>query len=241
MNKSLRAVVTGAASGIGKAVYESFQKLDYKVAGIDINPKANLIVADLSSSAGRNLAYESAMKQLGGIDVLVNAAGIYMSTPIKASSMLDFKKVLSINLEAPIELSALAFESMKSQGFGRIVNITSVHSQYAKEDCFAYDVSKAGLEAATRSLALSGASFGILANSVAPGYVRTPMSINEDGIDESDTAQFAKDYIASGRLPLGRSANANEIAEAVCWLSGASNTYITGQVLIADGGLSATF
>jgi 3-oxoacyl-[acyl-carrier protein] reductase len=130
---------------------------------------------------------------------------------------------------------------MKSQGFGRIVNITSVHSQYAKEDCFAYDVSKAGLEAATRSLALSGASFGILANSVAPGYVRTQMSINEDGIDESDTAQFAKDYIASGRLPLGRSANANEIAEAVCWLSGASNTYITGQVLIADGGLSATF
>jgi NAD(P)-dependent dehydrogenase (short-subunit alcohol dehydrogenase family) len=241
MNKSLRAVVTGAASGIGKAVYESFQNLDYKVAGIDITPKANLIVADLSTSAGRNLAYESAMKQLGGIDVLVNAAGIYMSTPIKASSMSDFQKVLSINLEAPIELSALAFESMKSQGFGRIVNITSVHSQYAKEDCFAYDVSKAGLEAATRSLALSGASFGILANSVAPGYVRTQMSINDDGIDESDTAQFAKDYIASGRLPLGRSANANEIAEAVCWLSGASNTYITGQVLIADGGLSATF
>jgi 3-oxoacyl-[acyl-carrier protein] reductase len=241
MNKSLRAVVTGAASGIGKAVYESFQMLDYKVAGIDITPKANLIVADLSTSAGRNLAYESAMKQLGGIDVLVNAAGIYMSTPIKASSMSDFQKVLSINLEAPIELSALAFESMKSQGFGRIVNITSVHSQYAKEDCFAYDVSKAGLEAATRSLALSGASFGILANSVAPGYVRTQMSINEDGIDESDTAQFAKDYIASGRLPLGRSANANEIAEAVCWLSGASNTYITGHVLIADGGLSATF
>jgi 3-oxoacyl-[acyl-carrier protein] reductase len=130
---------------------------------------------------------------------------------------------------------------MKAQGFGRIVNITSVHSQYAKEDSFAYDVSKAGLEAATRSIALAGAAFGILANSVAPGYVRTKMSLIEDGVDESDTEEFAIDYISSGRLPLGRSSNANEIAEAVCWLSGASNTYITGQVLIADGGLSSTF
>jgi NAD(P)-dependent dehydrogenase (short-subunit alcohol dehydrogenase family) len=241
MSKTLRAVVTGAASGIGKAVYEAFEKQDYKVVGIDINPEGNLIVADLSTSAGRKLAYESAIKQLGGIDVLVNAAGIFMSTPINASGMADFQKVLSINLEAPIELSALVFESMKAQSFGRIVNITSIHSQYAKADCLAYDVSKAGLEAATRSMAVTGAAFGVLANAIAPGYVRTAMSLNQDGVDESDTAEFAKDYIASGRLPLGRAATAQEIAEAVCWLAGSTNTYITGQVLIADGGLSATF
>ena len=164
-----------------------------------------------------------------------------MSTPINASGMADFQKVLSINLEAPIELSALVFESMKTQSFGRIVNITSIHSQYAKADCLAYDVSKAGLEAATRSMAVTGAAFGVLANAIAPGYVRTAMSLNQDGVDESDTAEFAKDYIASGRLPLGRAATAQEIAEAVCWLAGSTNTYITGQVLIADGGLSATF
>lgn len=241
MNKSLRAVVTGAASGIGQSVFESFQKLDYKVVGIDINPQANIIVADLSTSTGRAFAYQSAMKQLDGVDVLVNAAGIFMPTPINTSGMADFQKVLAINLEAPIELSALVFESMKAQGFGRIVNITSIHSQYAKADCLAYDVSKAGLEAATRSLAVAGATFGILANAIAPGYVRTAMSINKNGIDESDTAEFARDYISSGRLPLGRAATAEEIAQAVCWLSGVSNTYITGQVLIADGGLSSTF
>jgi 3-oxoacyl-[acyl-carrier protein] reductase len=67
------------------------------------------------------------------------------------------------------------------------------------------------------------------------------MSVNADGVDEADTNQFKTDYITSGRLPLRRSSNANEIAESIFWLSGVDNTYVTGQVLIADGGLTATF
>jgi NAD(P)-dependent dehydrogenase (short-subunit alcohol dehydrogenase family) len=130
---------------------------------------------------------------------------------------------------------------MKKQHFGRVVNITSIHSKFSRQDCLAYDVGKAGLEAATRSFALAGAEYGILANSVAPGFVRTNMSLNEDGIDEADTKDFQKQYVETGRLPLRRASQPEEVAEAVLWLTGRSNSYVTGQSLTVDGGLTATF
>jgi 3-oxoacyl-[acyl-carrier protein] reductase len=181
------------------------------------------------------------LAELGGIDVLVNVAGIYRSTPFGSSDVEDWRKVWAINLEAPLSLMSLAFESMKAQKFGRVVNITSVHANFSRQDALAYDVGKAGLEAATRSFALTGAEHGILANAVAPGFVRTQMSLNEQGVDEADTEEFRSQYVATGRLPLRRASMPNEIAEAVLWLSGRSNTYTTGQTLTVDGGLTATF
>jgi 3-oxoacyl-[acyl-carrier protein] reductase len=146
-----------------------------------------------------------------------------------------------VNLEAPIDLMSQVFDSMKSQGFGRVVNITSVHAKVSRQDALAYDVGKAGVEAATRSFALAGAEFGILANAVAPGFVRTQMSLLENGIDEADTEEFRKQYVETGRLPLRRASKPEEIAESVLWLSGRTNTYITGQTITIDGGLTATF
>jgi 3-oxoacyl-[acyl-carrier protein] reductase len=173
--------------------------------------------------------------------VLVNVAGIYRSTPFGDSSLKDWQSVWAVNLEAPIDLMSQVFDSMKSQGFGRVVNITSVHAKFSRQDALAYDVGKAGLEAATRSFALAGAEFGILANAVAPGFVRTQMSLLENGKDEADTEEFRKQYVETGRLPLRRASQPEEIAESVLWLSGRTNTYITGQTITIDGGLTATF
>jgi 3-oxoacyl-[acyl-carrier protein] reductase len=130
---------------------------------------------------------------------------------------------------------------MISQGFGRIVTITSVHARLAQPGCLAYDVSKAGLEAATRSAALDLAPHGILVNAVAPGFVRTAMSTLPDGTDETESPEFAAVYLSGRKLPIGRGATPEEIAPAVELLAGHENTYITGQVLTVDGGLTMTF
>ena len=241
MTQQLRTLVTGVASGIGASVADALRGRGDRVFGVDFQSGGDWLKADLSVPAQRERVIAAALAELGGIDVLVNVAGIYRSTPFGSSDVEDWRKVWAINLEAPLSLMSLAFESMKAQKFGRVVNITSVHANFSRQDALAYDVGKAGLEAATRSFALTGAEHGILANAVAPGFVRTQMSLNEQGVDEADTEEFRSQYVETGRLPLRRASMPNEIAEAVAWLSGRSNTYTTGQTLTVDGGLTATF
>lgn len=241
MERRLRTLVTGAASGIGFAVAEVLKTRGDQVVGIDYQPSGSWIQADLSKPTERKRAVDLAIQELGGIDVLVNVAGIFLPTPLESSTPDDWQNVWAVNLEAPIQLMSLVFGSMKSQGFGRIVNITSVHSRFSRVDCLAYDVGKAGLEAATRSVALDGAEFGIMVNAVAPGFVRTAMSLNDEGIDEADTEKFHQEYVSDGKLPLRRAAQPKEIAETVRWLTSEGNSYTTGQVLTVDGGLTATF
>lgn len=241
MTQQLRSLVTGVASGIGASVADALRSRGDQVFGVDYQAGGDWLQADLAVPAERERVIAAALAELGGIDVLVNVAGIYRSTPFGSSDIEDWRKVWAINLEAPLSLMSLAFESMKAQKFGRVVNITSVHANFSRQDALAYDVGKAGLEAATRSFALTGAEHAILANAVAPGFVRTQMSLNEQGVDEADTEEFRSQYVETGRLPLRRASMPNEIAEAVLWLSGRSNTYTTGQTLTVDGGLTATF
>jgi 3-oxoacyl-[acyl-carrier protein] reductase len=211
------------------------------VFGVDYQPGTEWLQADLSVPAERARVVKAALQELGGIDVLVNVAGIYRPTPFASSTLEDWRNVWAVNLEAPLELMSLVLPSMQGQSFGRVVNITSVHAKFSRQDALAYDVGKAGLEAATRSFALTGAEFGILANAVAPGFVRTQMSLNEDGVDEADTDEFRLQYVESGRLPLGRASLPEEVADAALWLTSRSNTYTTGQTITVDGGLTATF
>lgn len=241
MTQQLRSLVTGVASGIGASVADALRSRGDQVFGVDYQAGGDWLQADLAVPAERERVIATALDELGGIDVLVNVAGIYCSTPFGSSDIEDWRKVWAINLEAPLSLMSLALKSMKAQKFGRVVNITSVHANFSRQDALAYDVGKAGLEAATRSFALTGAEHAILANAVAPGFVRTQMSLNEHGVDEADTEEFRSQYVETGRLPLRRASMPNEIAEAVLWLSGRSNTYTTGQTLTVDGGLTATF
>jgi NAD(P)-dependent dehydrogenase (short-subunit alcohol dehydrogenase family) len=241
MTDSLRTIVTGAASGIGAAVVARLRQRGDTVVGIDRQPGGDWSVADLSTADERTRVISEAVDILGSVDVLVNVAGIFRPTPVPGSTLDDWRVVWAVNLEAPLELMATVLPIMAEGGGGKVCNITSVHAKASRVDCLAYDVAKAGLEAATRSFALAGAPHNVLVNAVAPGFVRTPMSLNADGVDESDTEEFHTLYRDSGRLPLGRAAEPHDIASAVEYLTNPDNTYTTGQVLVVDGGLFATF
>jgi 3-oxoacyl-[acyl-carrier protein] reductase len=234
-------VVTGAANGIGLAVADRLRARGDIVVGLDREPGTDIILVDLAVADDRARAIAQATARLGGIDVLVNVAGIGGEGGIDDSTLEDWRRIWAINLEAPLDLMHHVAASMKAQGFGRIVNITSVHARVSARRCVAYDVSKAGLEGGTRSAALDLAPHGILVNAVAPGYVRTRLSVTAEGVDETDTDAFRQQYLASGRLPLGRASMPPEMGPPVDWLTSRDNTYVTGQVLIADGGLTVTF
>ncbi|WP_322410032.1 SDR family oxidoreductase [Microbacterium invictum] len=240
----LRCIVTGARHGIGAAIAERLASGGDTVVGIDIEPGSGptrIVAADLADPASRASGFERGLAALGGVDVLVNAAGVFREGGVLTSTPADWAPVWAVDLEAPLDLMRLAAAVMAPAGFGRIVNITSVHARVGSRESIAYDVAKAGLEAATRSAALDLAGHGVLVNAVAPGFVRTRMSMLPDGRDETETDAFLATYVEGGRLPLGRPASPAEIAESVVFLTGRGNTYITGQVLTIDGGLTATF
>ena len=148
--------------------------------------------------------------------------------------------MLDVNLHAPVFLASRAARGMSERGYGRIVNITSIHGRFGEETALAYDVAKGGLEQATRTLAIELSRHGVLVNAVAPGFVATRMSI-VDGKDELESEWFADVYVKYGKLPLRRYAMPEEIAEHVAWLACERNTYVTGQVLTVDGGVTVTF
>ena len=148
--------------------------------------------------------------------------------------------MLAVNLHAPVFLASRAARGMIERGYGRIVNITSVHGRFGEESALSYDVAKGGLEQATRTLAVELSRHGVLVNAVAPGFVATRMSV-VDGKDELEGDWFNDVYVKHGKIPIRRYAMPAEIAEHVAWLASERNTYMTGQVLTVDGGLTVTF
>jgi len=238
------ALVTGAANGLGRAIAARLRDDGFLVAGADIEPVVpdrgiaayHLDVADLDAHDGALVRIE---QDLGPISVLVNVAGISLPEPIDRLTVAAYRRQLAVMLDGPVWLARGAALKMASRGAGRIVNITSVHSSNGEVGSLAYDCAKAGLEAATRALAIEFGSRGVLVNSVAPGFVRTRMSI-VDGVNELESDWFRDIYITYGRLPVRRPAEPAEIAATVSHLVSPENTYLTGQRVVVDGGMTVT-
>jgi len=233
--------VTGGSNGIGAAIAERLGTLGAQVLTLDIEPPAagrDGLVVDLSDPSAVIAAAAQAVLHLGSVDVLVNCAGIAYVADIREFDTDRYHHTLAVNLHAPVLLMRELGRGMADRGYGRIVNVTSVHARVSEPGCLAYDVSKAGLEAATRVAAIDLAGAGVLVNAVAPGFVATRMAI-ADGVDELQSDWFRTVYLEHGQLPLQRAASAAEIAPAVAWLASDTNTYISGQVLTVDGGMTA--
>ena len=241
-----RALVTGGANGIGRAIVERFVAEGAAVAIVDVEPVDDLgpnVLAfqrDLAKTDDLEALVDEVEESLGPIDVLVNNAGIFEPALAVELSLASYRRVLAVNLDAPIFLATRAARGMIDRGYGRIVNITSIHGRFGEEQALSYDTAKGGLDQATRTLAIELSRHGVLVNAVAPGFVATRMSVI-DGVNELDSEWFNDVYVRYGKLPMRRYAQPSEIAAQVAWLASSENSYVTGQVLTVDGGVTVTF
>ena len=239
------ALVTGGTHGIGRAIVERFLEEGARVATVaredsgDLPGGVAFLSYDLADADGIPALVERVESAVGPLDVLVNNAGIWRETPSLGLAPEVWREVIAVNLTAPVLLATAVARGMAERGYGRIVNVTSIHGRFAAESALAYAAAKGGLEQATRNLAVDLAPHGILVNAVAPGFISTRLSVS-DGVHERDTAWFQDVYVTHGKLPLRRHAEPAEVAPSVAWLASEQNTYITGQVLGVDGGLSVT-
>jgi NAD(P)-dependent dehydrogenase (short-subunit alcohol dehydrogenase family) len=227
------AVVTGAAGGIGSATVEAFVADGWTVVGIDRvdsdrTSATRFLIVDLADDAELERAITQ-VGESGGIDALVNNAGVSMRHPIDATGPQQWDEVANVNLRAPYLAARAAHPHMRGRD-AAIVNVSSVHAIATTDAQLAYASAKAGLLGLTRALALELAGEGIRVNAVLPGAVDTAM-LSADGVANDRIARIAE------RTPLGRIGQAPEVAQAILFLADHSrSSFITGQTLVVDGG-----
>lgn len=218
---NLTALVTGASRGIGSAIASKFVQ-----EGITVLAPTR---SDLDLLSSDSIAsFLSSLKQ--PVDILINNAGINMLSDIIEVSISDMQDTIQVNLVAPMQLTKGIATQMIARRFGRIVNISSMWSIVSKKRRLAYSASKAGLNGLTRTLAIELAPYNILVNSIAPGYVNTELTRQNNSKEEIN--------VICKTIPLGRLAETDEIAEVIYFLCSERNTYITGQVITVDGGFT---
>jgi NAD(P)-dependent dehydrogenase (short-subunit alcohol dehydrogenase family) len=250
------ALITGAASGIGAAVARRLARDGVAVICADIQQdgaqnvassirdaggQAEALALDITNDAQVADVERSIRAGFGRLDILVNNAGIGGEIEIADVDRATVRRVLSVNLEGAIALTLALRTMLIDSGTGRILNIASIQGFLGARNSLAYGASKGGLVNFTRGLACDLADDKILVNALAPGFVDTPMARFADGSTEYDTEWFRDIYVGGGRIPLRRPAAASEVAEAAVFFCSEANTYVTGQVLAVDGGLTATF
>ena len=253
--KGKNVLVTGGTSGIGQAIAVRFAEYGANVAinylrrpeeAADTEEKVQACVAQVQQMGVRDVLvqgdvskeddvvrmFEDAVDQLGGLDVLVNNAGIQISRPSHELSADDFDKVLAVNLRGAFLCAREAIRSfLATETPGVIVNISSVHQLIPKPNYLGYSVSKGGMQNLTRTLALEFAGRGIRVNGVGPGATVTP--INRAWVDDPVKAEMVTSHI-----PIPRAGEADEMAGVVAFLASDDAAYITGQTIFVDGGLT---
>ena len=238
------AVVTGAARGIGRRVALALAERGFAVAANDLSPpeealiefeqvgaEALAIPGDVSDEEAVREMVGDVMETFGGVDVLVNNAGISGIVPAEQTTLADWNRTLAVNLTGPFLMCRDFGKEMLRQGSGSIVNISSVAGLLGIADRAAYNTSKHGLIGLTRTLAAEWGGRGVRVNAVCPGWVKTEM-------DQEDQASGGyTDEDIEGRTPMGRFAKAEDIAQAVAFLADpALSGYVNGHTLSVDGG-----
>jgi NAD(P)-dependent dehydrogenase (short-subunit alcohol dehydrogenase family) len=174
------------------------------------------------------------------VDILVNNAAISLHGTILEDTLREWRRTLQVNLEAVYMGSKLVAPYMVNQAFGRIVSISSIQSFVTDGGVGAYAAAKAGIVALTKSMAVELAPHNITVNAIAPGFVRTPMSM-VDGVDETATEEFQNLYIRRRKIPMARAGLPEDMAGSAIFLASDYCRYMTGQLLVVDGGLTSTF
>ena len=224
------AVVTGASQGIGAGLVEAYLTKGYRVVATSrsIKPNGNpdvlAIAGDIGDPATGPRVIEEALKVFGRIDTLVNNAGIFVASPFTAYTAEQYSDVVATNLDGFFHITQAAVDAMEKQGFGHVVSITTtlVDHPTSKVPSVLASLTKGGIAAATKSLAVEYAARGIRVNAVSPGIIETPMHAPE-------THEFL-----AGLHPVGRLGEIGDIVNAVLYLDDAN--FVTGEILHVDGG-----
>jgi len=252
MEVTRKVIVAGSSSGIGEATAIRFAREGWDVClnarradkleevKQKLPPGHHLACPGDAADPATAEAMRTAIQEHWGgkLDALVNSAGVWMSSDAIASPLEAWRRPFDLMVNAAVNLTRVAVPLML--GGGRIIHITSIHDGHSEAGASAYSMAKAAVNQYCRSLAIELAPKGILVNAIAPGFVQTPMSI-VNGVSELESEWFKQNYVEGHHLPLKRAGQPEEIAGVALFLAGPDASYLTGQVLTVDGGLTITF
>lgn len=240
-----RALITGGASGLGKAMCESFAEAGARVVVADVDAQVAEAVAGAvdGESWAVDLADTSALDGIElDVDILINNAGIQRIHPITDFPLAEWRLMNTLMVEAPFVLTKAALPSMYAKGWGRIINLSSVHGLRASANKSAYVAAKHGLMGLTKTTALEAGPYGVTCNAINPGYVLTPM-VRGQIADQAATNGISEDEVLEkvflGHSAIPRLAEPADIAELALFLSGDAARVITGTAHSVDGGWTA--
>ncbi|MFZ0042210.1 MAG: SDR family oxidoreductase [Solirubrobacteraceae bacterium] len=227
------AIITGASRGIGAGLVNGYRRAGYAVVGVALSlPPSDdnayvTIAGDVAEAQTARSAIGQALDRFGRIDTLINNAGIYIGKPFTQYTLEDYAAITAVNLTGFFHITQLAIEHMAGQGRGHVVNISTSLVDHAdsKRPSVLPALTKGGLVAATRSLAIEYASHGVRVNAVSLGVIKTP---DHDPASYKDLASLH---------PLGRVGEVSDVVDAILYLERAS--FVTGETLHVDGGQAA--
>lgn len=238
------AVVTGGGRGIGRGIVERFLDEGARVAivqrrpldpALRDRPGVHGIEADLSDASAARDAIDRSAELLGGLDVLVNNAGMMSERAVSEITVEEWDLMLALNLRAPLFLSQAALPHLRERGGGSIVNIGSIEGIGTNPEHAAYSASKAGVHGLTRALAVDLGEHGIRCNAIAPGWISSDLS---DGYLDSATDPGTARERLERLHPVGRLGRAEDVGDLAVFLAGDRSGFLTGETIVLDGGRS---